>query len=719
MLFGAILKSRSRSVQEGTYGGDRGFVEGEHEEHGRDGGDDKNADGPLHELHRGVAEAAPSLGATAGSVARAAAATAWRPSIRACAGPHAGDEWDFGSRSFYFYSNKQRRCIRAGDAWGGEDRPDGDWQAHDYSAMAFEKSIRKHLKLKQTAIKLESEVEDMRNRYLHYPPGTRPFRSPEEQTELDEPLKVSGQQEWNFQVKIEASTSRRTAMHLVHHALTVFVKQCYLEGAHEVVERTKGSIEKKLWYEKVEDLWKETTKKDEVAELGLEQPMTKDLNREVFLQKAEELYGRVIQHVYKDEKLRKDEQEAKAEEEKILKKNIEANSPDVLIKDLIDQRLEERMERITKSGSSGSSTATGHADRTTWAKEKSSPTRAGAPGMVVEGVSHEAKSKDKDSGEEKLWSEKVAAFTESLTKHGKGAGSKPSSRDAKAKGRGTKSKESTPAKGGKGRGKSVGKGAGSQQQQKKKQPQQQQLPQAWRDQWTDRWSPHQGTAVAKPLDQARAARRTQARPLGPLEEATSTRGDGESAVAHGAASAPCVRTPATSCIAGGSCMPYQLQGDGGAGERLRPPEQVRREVLRCAVACSVGLRELQPEAHLLFWNSTACTCSHGGRRGVLQQGEVAIRATRRRRCSAEHSGSSKGAPMYYAPSGIDVVFGTTSSSFGTSPSGAEQAAVLGGEHPHDHEVCAQVDEVQWLGTDTCRQGERLCLGVEEGHPEHS
>lgn len=176
-----------------------------------------------------------------------------------------------------------------------------------YGAMFSENIIRKHLDLKEMVAKLETQVEDMRNRYLHYPPGTRPFRSLEEQAELDEPFKVSSQQAWLFQVIVDAGTSLTTAMHLVHHVLIVFVKQCYLESAYDAVERTRSGIEKKAWYAKVEDLWEEATKRNDVSELGLEQPMLKDLNRELFLQKAEELYGRVIQHVHKDEKAWKDE----------------------------------------------------------------------------------------------------------------------------------------------------------------------------------------------------------------------------------------------------------------------------------------------------------------------------------------------------------------------------------------------------------------------------
>lgn len=169
--------------------------------------------------------------------------------------------------------------------------------------------------MKETAAKLERRCTL----------GTRPFRSPAEQAELDEPPKVSSQTEWLVQ-----------AIHLIHHALTVFVKQCYLESAYDAVERTRSGIEKKAWYSKVEDLWEEASKRDDVSELGLEQPMFKEMNRELFLQKAEERYGRVIRHVYKDEKARKDEKTKRAEDEKILEQKIEASSPDVLIKDDID-----------------------------------------------------------------------------------------------------------------------------------------------------------------------------------------------------------------------------------------------------------------------------------------------------------------------------------------------------------------------------------------------
>ena len=65
----------------------------------------------------------------------------------------------------------------------------------------------------------------------HYPPGTRPFRSPEDAFELDQPLDAAVGQATQIVVSIPMGASRRDATQKVHHACDLALTQVALEAA--------------------------------------------------------------------------------------------------------------------------------------------------------------------------------------------------------------------------------------------------------------------------------------------------------------------------------------------------------------------------------------------------------------------------------------------------------------------------------------------------------
>jgi hypothetical protein len=70
----------------------------------------------------------------------------------------------------------------------------------------------------------EEQILTMQNQSggLWYPSGVRPFKSPEERGDLDEPWSESVQAELAFNVRVPMGSSRREAMQLVHHAASLF-----------------------------------------------------------------------------------------------------------------------------------------------------------------------------------------------------------------------------------------------------------------------------------------------------------------------------------------------------------------------------------------------------------------------------------------------------------------------------------------------------------------
>lgn len=147
---------------------------------------------------------------------------------------------------------------------------------------------------------LQRNVDDMRNKPLHYPAGTRPFKSPEDQIEIDELLGCCRNDDFTFSVVISKDTTRREAMHNPHHSLAVFTKQVYLEAAEEAQVHMKANVKKQEWHNCVEAMRADTVKYTDISDVGLENPMRKSLDRGQFLAKSESLSTRVIDQVWTD-----------------------------------------------------------------------------------------------------------------------------------------------------------------------------------------------------------------------------------------------------------------------------------------------------------------------------------------------------------------------------------------------------------------------------------
>jgi hypothetical protein len=95
----------------------------------------------------------------------------------------------------------------------------------------FEKTLQKKIKTEGFIEDVEQDVTAMVGDSCHYPPGTRPFRSPEDAFELDQPLDAAVGQATQIVVSIPMGASRRDAMQMVHHACALALKQVALEAA--------------------------------------------------------------------------------------------------------------------------------------------------------------------------------------------------------------------------------------------------------------------------------------------------------------------------------------------------------------------------------------------------------------------------------------------------------------------------------------------------------
>lgn len=105
----------------------------------------------------------------------------------------------------------------------------------------------------------------------------------------------------------------------------------------------KTNVTKQEWYNKVEAMWSEAIKETDFSDLGLENPVRKTLDRDQFLAKAESLYTRVIDHVWKDLQAKEKEKNEKQQQESDLRAKLKEQPPEDLMRDLIDSRVQAQL----------------------------------------------------------------------------------------------------------------------------------------------------------------------------------------------------------------------------------------------------------------------------------------------------------------------------------------------------------------------------------------
>ena len=96
-----------------------------------------------------------------------------------------------------------------------------------------------------------SVLEDL-NHGRRYPPGVRPFKSPEEQVELDKGLIDALDDDNALIIKIPTGSSRRDAMEIVHHTCCRVIKSTAAEGLREHISYLKLKVTRDAFRQRCE-----------------------------------------------------------------------------------------------------------------------------------------------------------------------------------------------------------------------------------------------------------------------------------------------------------------------------------------------------------------------------------------------------------------------------------------------------------------------------------
>ena len=163
----------------------------------------------------------------------------------------------------------------------------------------------------------------------HYPAGTRPFRSPEDAFELDQPLDAAVGQETRVVITIPMGLSRRDAMQKVHHACALALKQFALEAAKARLVSLQPMCTRMAYFKSCNNF-----SQDNMDSLGLENGKIILPNQRLAVERAEDLYTKLVDKLrtkrVKEKKIADDAKEKnvenllKAKPEHVLEELLEA-----------------------------------------------------------------------------------------------------------------------------------------------------------------------------------------------------------------------------------------------------------------------------------------------------------------------------------------------------------------------------------------------------------
>ena len=114
---------------------------------------------------------------------------------------------------------------------------------------------------------------------LRYPAGTRPFKSPLEQHELDEEWSKTKEEPFTFQVQIEKGASRRRAMQKIHRGAAEALRSIDVENIKTHNEALSKKVSKVAFVETCASFCKDPGEEDNTCmALGIDAPKRKAID---------------------------------------------------------------------------------------------------------------------------------------------------------------------------------------------------------------------------------------------------------------------------------------------------------------------------------------------------------------------------------------------------------------------------------------------------------
>jgi hypothetical protein len=174
---------------------------------------------------------------------------------------------------------------------------------------------------------------------LRYPAGTKAFKAPAEQVELDKGFSHCQTQDYELKIVIPKGSSRREAMAEAHHATTLFLKKVALESLTDHINDLKHKTTKQKFIE----LCVEECKQVVPDSLGLEEPLQETQDEAVVKAKMEETYRDIVMKVRKAKDDEKKKNELKIKKEKELHEKCLQARPDTVLKDVISDIVKKQL----------------------------------------------------------------------------------------------------------------------------------------------------------------------------------------------------------------------------------------------------------------------------------------------------------------------------------------------------------------------------------------
>ena len=203
----------------------------------------------------------------------------------------------------------------------------------EVAALKHERKVEKFLKAKRRMEKNQKNMDifSADASFERYPPGSRPFGSCPTFEELDVGWSKCIGSDFEFKVMIKQGATRREAMRAVHWHTAKHLLEVETEAQNEHVNATKAEAGKAKFFEALVKALTESQDAEKAASLGLDQPLTKELDRAWVEQKFEAMYRSMCTKIVKADEEEK-EKKRKAETDKEEKeKALVYSKPDELL----------------------------------------------------------------------------------------------------------------------------------------------------------------------------------------------------------------------------------------------------------------------------------------------------------------------------------------------------------------------------------------------------
>lgn len=209
------------------------------------------------------------------------------------------------------------------------------------TARALNDTIDKFFKYQVRIESLENDIKHMEASEKHsYPTGTRPFRTPMSDVELDAPLQLAIDCAATVIIPVPQGATRREAMTAIHHAATIEIKKIQLEAAKSHIEEIRPTITRQHYWQNINS-WKA----DEVDELGLQKGIQELPNKDLAIKKAEEAYTNIVTKLQARKAREKAEKEARDAEKRKADEELLKNGPADALRELISVGVKAELKK--------------------------------------------------------------------------------------------------------------------------------------------------------------------------------------------------------------------------------------------------------------------------------------------------------------------------------------------------------------------------------------